>query len=68
MNRADFAAKVEWEGGIFEALEYGLHSDDIDDTDQELQDAWSALETAYGNMVPLIGKVERIFDSLGEEE
>ncbi|SHX44341.1 Uncharacterised protein [Mycobacteroides abscessus subsp. massiliense] len=36
----EFYSRVEWEGGISEAiLEYGLTEDDLDDSDPELKAA-----------------------------
>lgn len=45
---ADVAAKIEWEGGIYETLTYGLHHQDIDEGAMpELHAAWKALEEVY---------------------
>lgn len=46
-SRLDVAGKIDWEGGIFEALEYGIKASDMPESDQELTDAWQALEIAY---------------------
>ena len=48
MNREDFIAKIDWEGGILGALDYGLRSEDCDDP--ELKTTWQQLETWYNNM------------------
>lgn len=50
MTPSDFASKVDWEGGIHGALEYGLKSTHLDPDDPdstELRAAWVALEEAY---------------------
>lgn len=45
MKAEDFLAKVDWEGGIDAALDYGLSASDIeDDDDSELREAWETLE------------------------
>src|SRR5690606_4104241 len=46
-TREQVAAKVDWEGGIPEALEYGLTVDDMPAGDEELRAAWGRLEAAH---------------------
>jgi len=43
-DRAAVAAKVEWEGGVMDALDYGIHAVDMPVGDKELIAAWTALE------------------------
>ena len=52
MNIEDFKAKIEWEGGIFEALEYGLKYSDIDQSDwfTPTAVAWKKVEDWYDVM------------------
>lgn len=38
----DTLNKIEWEGGVAEALEYGIKTDDFDS--KELKEAWWQLE------------------------
>ena len=56
----DFVAKVDWEGGVFSAMVYGLYAEDIPDDgseeSQELYDLWSEAQTA----VKLVEQIERI--------
>lgn len=50
MTAAGFAAKVEWEGGVLEALDYGLKHTHLDPADHEaaaLREAWADLERLY---------------------
>ena len=49
-TREDFAAKVEWEGGVLESLDYGLTKEDVPEGDTELYAAWEALEIAYSKV------------------
>lgn len=42
MTKHEFLEKVEWEGGIEDALAYGLSSEDCDDP--EVADLWRKLE------------------------
>lgn len=43
MNKQEIAAKIEWEGGIAGALEWGLKIDDISEDDPELRTAFAEL-------------------------
>lgn len=70
MTARRFAAKVDWEGGVVDALEYGLHAthlDPDDETSKPLREAWSALEAAWQNAKPLIGKVEGLLEDIEED-
>jgi len=60
MNARNLAAKVEWEGGIFEALSYGIRSTDIED--EELADLWAELEDHWEAMQETFNKVQAILD------
>lgn len=44
-TRRDVAAKVDWEGGVDEALAYGIAADEM--PDPELEAAWAAAKVAY---------------------
>ena len=57
----DTLNKIEWEGGVIDALEYGIKSDDFDN--KELRRIWRMLES-YGKE---IGNLSRIIDkAVGE--
>lgn len=57
----DTLNKIEWEGGVIEALSYGIKTDDFDNA--ELRKAWQELEV-YGKE---IAKLSRIIDkAVGE--
>lgn len=69
MTVEEFSSKVEWEGGIFGALEYGLHADQLDSEDSastELRKAWADLESAYNELRPFVGMVESILEKIDE--
>lgn len=73
MTAANFASKVEWEGGILESLDYGLKAADLDPNDPastELRRAWEALEGVYRTHVkPAMQVVEEILEDLeGSDE
>lgn len=46
-TREDVRNKVEWEGGLPDALEYGIRSADLPEDDQELIGAWEEMEEAF---------------------
>ena len=57
----DTLNKIKWEGGVIDALEYGIKSDDFDN--KELRRIWRMLES-YGKE---IGNLSRIIDkAVGE--
>lgn len=65
MTRGNFASKIEWEGGIFEALDYGLKHTDLsaDDPDAAaLRAAWAELEAAYDALRPLVRKIDDLLE------
>ena len=44
-SREAVAAKIMWEGGVLESVDYGLKSGDM--PDKELVAAWKKLEESY---------------------
>ncbi len=57
----DTLNKIEWEGGAFEALTYGIKADDFDNA--ELRKVWQELEEHGKEIV----KLDRIIDeAVGE--
>jgi hypothetical protein len=66
-SRADVAAKIGWEGGILEALEYGIKAADMPEGDEELAAAWQALEDAFNAVQPLAATVEELLEAAGED-
>jgi hypothetical protein len=59
VNTEEFAGKVEWEGGIEEALHYGLKSTDIDDN-PELALAWADMEATWKVFQHTVRRVEEL--------
>jgi hypothetical protein len=58
-NRLDIsrlAEKVAWEGGVLEAIDYGIQSSDIED--EEVARLWAELEDLYADVVPLLAKLD----------
>jgi hypothetical protein len=46
-SRADLADKIDYEGGIFSALDYGIRTEDMPAGDDELTGAWRSLEASF---------------------
>ena len=63
---ADFASKVEWEGGIVEALDYGIKPKDVP---EEIRPQWQELSDMWKKMEPLLEEVSTMLeDALMDEE
>lgn len=68
MSLQEFAVKVEWEGGIAGALEYGLKHTDLDPADPdaaELATHWKALEEVYRDHG---ARAEEILEAVMDDE
>ena len=59
-SRSALAGKIEWEGGLMEALDYGIKASDMPEGDEEMTAAWTALETAFKAIRPLAQAVENL--------
>lgn len=69
MTPSEFIDKVECEGGILEALDYGLRAKDMDDSDPSFKAAWQRLETKFDLMHGDLSEVESMIDCMdGDEE
>jgi phage terminase large subunit-like protein len=66
MSEEDFAAKIQWEGGVVEALDYGLKATDLKDPDTELGRTWAALDAQWTLMHPLADKADALVDTILE--
>lgn len=66
MTPGEFAAKVDWEGGVLDALHYGLRADDIDDSAPDLKRAWFRLQILWSQEIqPLLDVVEVELNKVG---
>ena len=59
-SRTALAGKIEWEGGILEAVEYGLKTTDMPEGDTELIEAWDKLAIAYHELTPFLDAVKKL--------
>ena len=51
------AKRVEWEGGVLEAIQYGIKGADI--ANPELAEAWHELEQLWSQMEPALVDLNR---------
>lgn len=56
--------KIEWEGGVLEALYYGIKSDDFDN--MELRQAWKELEEHNKEIEKLSPVVDNAIDEVAD--
>jgi hypothetical protein len=66
-SRAALAGKIDWEGGIIEALDYGIKTADMPEGDTVLAAAWERLAAAHALMRLLTGDVERMLDAARDD-
>jgi len=60
-----FAGKVDWEGGVYAALEYGLSADELPEGHPELEALWREMENKYDELEELIAKVNGWLPEIG---
>lgn len=60
MTREQLAAKVAWEGGAFDALRYGVRSDQIEDA--ELRELWQEMERLYRGISPIAWRIDSLLE------
>lgn len=54
---ATLARKVDWEGGVLAALEYGVRAEDIEDP--KLRALWEQVEIGYRSLTPLVTQISK---------
>jgi hypothetical protein len=59
MNPAQLRNKIDWEGGVVEAMDYGIRDSDIDDEDlselwYEMQVEWDVLSANISDFMDLL--------------
>ena len=64
-NREAVAAKIDWEGGMDSALEYGIDEGDMPEGDMELIDAWRTMRKAWELYSSLAGRVQDLLPDSG---
>ncbi len=61
-SREDLAAKIEWEGGLMEALDYGIKTEMMPEGDAELAEAWAKLEASFRETSKLADAVTELLE------
>jgi len=56
-NVHDLEGKIDWEGGFFSALEYGIDIDEYD-VPESLKEEWDELAMLFGDCLQAISRVE----------
>ena len=67
-SRAALAGKIEWEGGILEALDYGIKTEYMPEGDTELTEAWAKLEASFRETAKLADAVANLLPEPGEDD
>jgi hypothetical protein len=62
-DRENLAAKIEWEGGLMEALDYGITTEMMPEGDEELFVAWEKLEASFRETSKLADAVQDLLDA-----
>lgn len=64
-NIYDLLGKIEWEGGLYEVLVYGLHVIDDYDVPDSLKEKWEEMDDAF---FELLGLMDDVQDELSNAE
>lgn len=59
-TREGLAAKIEWEGGLLDAFDYGMTTDHLNPCDTELIAAWQKAEDAYKTLLTALNVLEAL--------
>ena len=65
-NIHDFLSKIEWEGGAYEALDYGLTPSGYD-LPQNIIDAWWEIREVYETIAPMIEEFWKLADTVADQ-
>ncbi len=49
----DFVGKIDWEGGTYSALQYGLESKDYPEIPDDVAEKWDELQDLFGEIEAL---------------
>lgn len=66
-SRAALAAKVEWEGGIAEAMDYGITVDMMPEGDEAITAAWREMASAWAQFESAASVVSELLPEPGSE-
>ena len=60
MTRDELRDKVEWEGGVWATLQYGIRAANIDDP--EVAKLWREMESLFEKTAPIAWRIATILD------
>ena len=61
-DREHVAGKIEWEGGMEMALDYGIKAADMPKDDAELEAAWTVMEEKWDDYREEAAKVLKLLE------
>lgn len=64
-TRQEVAKKIDWEGGLVGALEYGLTEDDMPEGDAELREIWGRWMKHYQAGTLICHDLTRVLPKVG---
>lgn len=62
-NIYDLLGKIEWEGGIYEVLDYGMHVIDDYDVPDSLKEKWEEMDDSLWEFRELMSDVQDELDA-----
>lgn len=60
LNNEQLANKIDWEGGIIAAIEWGIHAGDIEDP--EVASLWAEIEVGYSLLYPAFSRLNELLE------
>lgn len=64
LTPTEFKQKVEYEGGVYYAIEYGLRSTELEDQTSELATKWAWATRVHASLGPLISDLENLLEDI----
>lgn len=64
-NIHDFLSKIDWEGGVYGALEYGLTVGDYE-LPQQIIDKWNEIRDMFNEISDLVNEFEIASDKVAD--
>lgn len=65
MNNQELANKIDWEGGFYGALQYGIDPRYIQD--KEMRELWVELQARFGMCEAIVEKIRNLLPEPGDD-
>lgn len=65
-NLHDFLSKIDWEGGVYGALDYGLTAGDYD-LPKAITDKWNEIRELFEGLSAEVAEFDILADKLAED-